>query len=274
MKYKLKCTNLDFLNHCLISYFLANCGFSGKKTEQAEKGTFVHTLLEILVNSGKEKAILHLQNIPTGLEKYIQFFKEAIELVDIFFKSVDFQKIFTEERLSSSLNLDSNDVELIGRVDLIAKINGKICVIDYKTSSQKLGYERVFGSHQMIWYALLAYLEKKIKPEEIYIINLYGKTNCKINVMNTKLTPEDFEWVTSLIKYAISIEKRGIYIKNFNNCGFCYFKEECKYLPTVLNIKTENINELIKKIKEGGQNEDKSKTNLFADALSLSKKNG
>lgn len=126
--------------------------------ELGARGTRVHKLTEILENGGSvdyyEAQQLH------GITP------EEFELVQFY---VDWRKSFTGELIACELGLVSDTLELGGTVDRIYKVDGKLVLVDLKTSRNT-----IYPYHwtQVAAYASMYEELYKVKIAEVAILRV------------------------------------------------------------------------------------------------------
>lgn len=272
----IRCTNLEYLSICNMAYLLSQFGIYGESTIASKKGEHLHKILELLLANGYDIAKEYIdKNTPNDLKEFTTYFYEGLNLVNDFYKTKNIKPIYTEMSIKKNVELFNANFLLSGRIDLVAEIDKCNYIIDYKTSSIQLGIEKILSTHQLIFYAFLLYMYSQIKVNKSMIINIYGKKNAKLKVMEKEITPKDYEWLLSLLNLAYNVEKRGIFTKNYNSCMYCYLKEKCKNLPTVITLENKEHIDLLIKVKENKtlnyekekENEKKDDTSLFAASL-------
>lgn len=134
-------------------------------SEAAKRGTAVHDAIENWAKTGK---FVYAPEFENSMSKFKQFVAEH----DI-------------EVIESEIALASNHYRFAGRTDIIAKLDGKLAVIDIKTSS---GFYAEMGL-QLSAYKQ-AYLEMTGQAaEELWIVRVDNKTG----VLETKQYDDHFE---------------------------------------------------------------------------------
>jgi DNA helicase-2/ATP-dependent DNA helicase PcrA len=132
-------------------------------------------------------------------EKYLQ--KGFSYLEGFLKKSFDKSILPTETEQTFNSPLDKS-LRLIGRIDRIDKLaDGKIEIIDYKTSEKVPTQKEVDKNKQLTFYALLT----NQNPENIILSLYYFENQTKISTSRTKKDLEDFK--KELFKIREEIQK-------------------------------------------------------------------
>ena len=119
----------------------------------AERGTAVHLMLE-----------RHLQNDPNPTDGQMIDHINEFNSLKMFVKKIN--NIYAQE-----IALYSDTMKVAGRVDCIAEYNGKLAVIDFKTSSRDKKSEMIPNYYQQAAFYALAFQEMYgILIEDIVII--------------------------------------------------------------------------------------------------------
>jgi hypothetical protein len=115
---------------------LKGYSYESIRDKAAETGTIAHTMVENLIKGKEEDFSAH--PLFTAANRSFQAFKQWVSRNDIQF-------------LGSEISLVNQELGFGGTVDIVARVNGRVCIVDIKTSNQ-LCVEYHF---QVAAYALL-----------------------------------------------------------------------------------------------------------------------
>ena len=110
--------------------------FSAKQADSFEIGNLMHSYLDRYIRK-KEIQIKDTNNSKIA-------FKLCKSIIDNIFPNID--KFFASEATIHE------DCKYAGRLDLLAEIDGKLTVIDYKSSFRKKGLARIHSCYQILDY--------------------------------------------------------------------------------------------------------------------------
>ena len=151
-----------------------------KKEEAADLGTQVHDWVDRYTNaSKKEKAeMVKTENLKNLDER-------VVNGISAFLRWIKKQKV---EFLENEKLVYSNKYDYVGLLDAKAKINGKLALVDYKTSK---------GVYSTYRYQTAAYLkadeeESGVKYDERWILK-FGKDDGEFEAYKLESLEEDFE---------------------------------------------------------------------------------
>jgi len=132
--------------------------------KSAEDGTKVHNMVEAYLN-GEELNFLSIKNQP----------QYETDVWQMFLKFVEFWETFKPELIETEVHLFSDEDKVAGTCDLVVKIDGKLWILDIKTSNHMHTtyelqtaiygkcYEECFGEKPE-YYGILWLKSAKRKP--------------------------------------------------------------------------------------------------------------
>ena len=157
-----------------------------------ENGSYVHDLID-----------KHLRGVKIS-EDAFEKIKPVIDYLDIF---DDFKVLASEVKIYSS------KYKLAGTIDLIALIDGKLFLIDWKTNSKKIdkniSFEKALSPFDEFWnnnyyayslqlslYSVILKEEYDIEVYDFFIVHIQGDTCTRVNVLDLRF--EALELLQSL----------------------------------------------------------------------------
>ncbi|MDD4028549.1 MAG: PD-(D/E)XK nuclease family protein [Caldisericia bacterium] len=100
---------------------LKGYSYEGIRNKAADTGTLAHTMVENLIKGKEEDFSAHPLFVPAN--RSYAAFQQWFSLHDVQF-------------LGSEISLVNHELGYGGTIDIIARVNGKICIVDIKTSNQ------------------------------------------------------------------------------------------------------------------------------------------
>lgn len=121
------------------------------------------------------------------------------------------------------LNISSLDLPLVGVIDLVAEVDGREKVVDFKTSEKSYGPADVELSDQLTTYRL-----PEPEVEDLALCVLVKTADPKIEWHPTKRGPERLTEFLGKAAYAAREIKAGVFFKTSGvHCNWCDFLPVC-----------------------------------------------
>lgn len=145
-----------------------------------DRGTAVHTLCE-MVNKGvdpyEHPQCLHYQSY---LKAYLQFMEQ-----------------FGSKIVASELMLYSPKYGFCGTIDLVMRINGKLCVIDIKSGLEYASYKIQTAAYKQLWND--NFPDTKIKDRYALYLRKSGLFNAEKDLIQYKDKTDEYVWNAALL---------------------------------------------------------------------------
>lgn len=135
------------------------------------------------------------------------------EYVDFFIEKRIYEKSFETEK---SLQLKFGDVQLTGAIDLFITPD---IIIDLKTSKYVPSVSKLIDEFQTRIYSLVV-------PHEVNMVYVYLRKPMKIRSMIIGTPNELIQ--QEIIQYIQIIETTKEWIKKYDSCNLCPFKQQCR----------------------------------------------
>lgn len=235
-----------------LNYLLRDdCGnriYDNEQNFYAAFGKFCHGILEQILNNkitiaqGQDYYSSHYYtetNVydadPDIVDKYYYLGMSYFDNLDFAWLS-DYEILGVEKEVVFRIN----DIEFVGYIDLLVrnKENGKIIVIDHKSSAYPLGksgnvlknskdsYESY--KKQLYMYSKAVYEEYGEYPAEIWWNYFKVQNWLKLPFVESEYK-ETLKWATNIVDKAAEEEKFDALITYFYCNNLCGFRNQCEY---------------------------------------------
>lgn len=137
------------------------------------------------------------------------------------FKSRHLKKFtdFEQEVQMTMPFLDNHTLQ--GTADFIGKYEGKLAVIDWKTSSKRYKKNKIILNHQLYLYARMHQLKTGVLPE-VLLYKVFNKKDQSINTIEFQLTQQDLDAIVTIAGNAAKAMLRMVETKELYHGPDCY----------------------------------------------------
>lgn len=195
-------------------------------------GSSVHKVLESYIWSGNfEKSLSReLGNLDPEFHTSLRTLtQEAILTTQEHFKIKLVNQSMPEFKTNGiEETLIYNDFK--GVIDLILRVNGKLFILDWKTSAFDYTEHQIRTSDQLVCYSWLLNRVYDVLPEKVYYVVL-NKRNESCKLYSTTVSPAEIDEWEEKVEQIRQVMHSQIYYKNAKSCdpgwGLCPFYEMC-----------------------------------------------
>lgn len=165
----------------------------------------------------------HFNDVPKDLRKSRYSLEELQELGKNFMHrfTVKYAEKFVPIKFEKTISMPLEKSTYQGTLDMLCMYEGKVTLVDWKTSAYPYKIDKIYTNEQIYGYAALAEAEFGIQIEQImYFVFVKSTGNIQSNI-KIPLTREKLGSMISNIKMTIrDLEKRVEFPRN-PNCKYC-----------------------------------------------------